>query len=1411
MLKWDDKVNPLSMDDIEDVVKEEKKLESQKLTPKQWWSVFNDYMKSGDESLLNKLANSSYPTFNALIGGLAFDFSRRCEFNKMYNHVSQHSILHNRKELLRLMKQLHDEGGFVYLPKKDYTEIETTYKRKYPWLNSQELELLTKLKPLDKSVTKTKVKKQKLSSKPTKPQETSMNDIVKKLYDIYNDKTYCANCPHNGQPTAPFDIRYADRPVNMLILGEAPHTEEVKPENQKPFVGESGQKLRKHILNELPDSINYVIWNSSMCKVLPNKQNLKKAIHCCRNKLLQVIELLQPKVIVPLGSTAYYTLFQKDVAMSKVNGILQTLSYNGKDYNVIPTYHPAYLVYNANNEAILDSMKYAFVQAQLCIEQNITPSTSTTTTVSTVKNKPQFFDKHIIENKLMLLDIQEYEDQLVYIFKDQNNKRHIEIKHFDGTSPIFYYYVPKENRITKPFYRMDECDIVVCNTLDEYKNAKYSKIGLHSDIYMSTRHAIDYYQLAKQHNIEQNYSIHIGFVDIEVTPEDRKSFPDQAHASDPITAITYANNNDNILHTWILVDPANHSQEAIYEVSQLDHCYVYTDETRMMIDFLKHVYNDDPDVIAGWNVFFDLNYICKRANRLNIKNWRNYLSPIGRVTVESSKSYVHIGGRIVSDMLQNYKQFSYGTKDSYALQAIATFELGYGKVEFEGTYFSLYDDIVKFAKYNKQDVQLLIDLENKLKHITFMDELRQLLQGTWLSLVSTSATCDCMLVSYLENRNLVTKPKSYQNVQTQFKGAFVYTPQPGIRKWVFDLDYSSLYPNIIRTFNIGLDTFAAVISEKDAEAIIFDKYTKSHINIILDPLFNDKETTMSIEEFKKNLQIKWLLTPCGSIFLRQSQKRGILYDLMTMLLEERAKAKKLKAKYKAEKKTDLVERYHNVQWKYKIIANSFYGYLGFQHSRMYDRRVAAAITSVGRYVAKSGIISASKIISKYASTKTNFDLRNLYLSDTMTVPHVVYSDSVHKSSMIRYIQDTYMYHEPIEDMFNRFKDNCTIRMDGKEEIDVSNEKLLTHAVDMITQRIKLSPVKKIIRHKVRKRLYRVKTKSGKSVILTEDHSAIKYENDKLQVVKTKELKIDDKVITLDSITSITEIEDLGYTEDYVYDLEVDNTHTFFANDILVHNTDSIISSLEHINQEITDDFIKHELPKIEQAIDETTRQTMISMFNLEECYFKLKVEWIAYKMLQLVAKKKYAFMEYPSKKIEIVGMESKRSDQPPILRKWLINFIEYILTHENITRNDIANYIKKYADEYTKILSSRTIEAGKPMTANFNNLNLPQGRAAKNWNELEYEYFTNSVKGYYFNLKGVDTTKRPELAGKKIKDILVPFEAGKLPEYYIIDVNEMVTKYWTKKALAIVNDIAPGIANIIDKTINNRAIGIATW
>ena len=172
-----------------------------------------------------------------------------------------------------------------------------------------------------------------------------------------------------------------------------------------------------------------------------------------------------------------------------------------------------------------------------------------------------------------------------------------------------------------------------------------------------------------------------------------------------------------------------------------------------------------------------------------------------------------------------------------------------------------------------------------------------------------------------------------------------------------------------------------------------------------------------------------------------------------------------------------------------------------------------------------------------------------------------------------------------------------------------------------------------------------------------------------------------------------EIEDLGIIEDWVYDIEVEDNHNFFANDILVHNSmylslESVVKWYNSKQPNATRDdilkFIDGFMNKvITPAISEVSSM-VANQFNTYEDSLAMDAEIIA-DVFVSTGKKRYAariwwdegnYLAKPKKKI--VGLDIKRSDTPSDVRIKLGNVLDYIFDDNN---SKLISMIKDYESE----------------------------------------------------------------------------------------------------------------------------------
>jgi uracil-DNA glycosylase len=135
---------------------------------------------------------------------------------------------------------------------------------------------------------------------------------------------------------------YGDIHNNIMLIGEGPGADEDRV--GIPFVGRAG-KLLDDIFNAIGIKKEEVyISNIVKCRPPNNRQPSFAEAEACSPILVAEIKLINPKVIVALGSVALKNLIDKNASITKLRG---EWIKRGK-YFILPTYHPAFLLRNPN-------------------------------------------------------------------------------------------------------------------------------------------------------------------------------------------------------------------------------------------------------------------------------------------------------------------------------------------------------------------------------------------------------------------------------------------------------------------------------------------------------------------------------------------------------------------------------------------------------------------------------------------------------------------------------------------------------------------------------------------------------------------------------------------------------------------------------------------------------------------------------------------------------------------------------------------------------------------------------------------------------------------------------------------------------------------------------------------------------
>lgn len=201
-------------------------------------------------------------------------------------------------------------------------------------------------------------------------------------------------------------------------------------------------------------------------------------------------------------------------------------------------------------------------------------------------------------------------------------------------------------------------------------------------------------------------------------------------------------------------------------------------------------------------------------------------------------------------------------------------------------------------------------------------------------------------------------------------------------------------------------------------------------------------------------------------------------------------------------------------------------------------------------------------------------------------------------------------------------------------------------------------------------------------------------------MQNEEIELNEEIEEIESIECIGEFED-----EYVYDVEVgDETHTFFANDILVHNSafcsfEEPWNACDHSYDEPRKFILDMYEYRLEQYfIDCFTKYAKKK--GLSENFLDFELEKIANKGI-FVASKKYALditwkdriLYEPLTNISYTGLEIVQSSTPKFARKILEEMSKYLLT-EDPKEQVLIKKLNKFKEEF-KLLPIDEIAFGR--------------------------------------------------------------------------------------------------------------------
>lgn len=241
----------------------------------------------------------------------------------------------------------------------------------------------------------------------------------------------------------------------------------------------------------------------------------------------------------------------------------------------------------------------------------------------------------------------------------------------------------------------------------------------------------------------------------------------------------------------------------------------FQDEYSMMIAFLDFI-KDIPN-ITGWNFLgYDWPYIFNRCKRLGINTiglcpTRKYgRFKLNRKNVIDVEVPMH---RIISDYLLIYRQWdrTVQVKENDTLDFVSGAVLdGVKKVEHEWGFEEFYNDhFVDYVFYNSVDTILVEKIAEKIKTDQIWYMLASELKISLNDAFSTIRPAETVMSNFIYGDYKVIPRHGKQEIAENgdYAGAFVWPTQPGVYKYIGGLDFASLYPSIMRQFQISPETF----------------------------------------------------------------------------------------------------------------------------------------------------------------------------------------------------------------------------------------------------------------------------------------------------------------------------------------------------------------------------------------------------------------------------------------------------------------------------------------------------------------------------------------------------------------------------------------------------------------------------
>ena len=184
-----------------------------------------------------------------------------------------------------------------------------------------------------------------------KKDEISKNklELLKKLKSKIENLQECEL--KNNAKKIVFGDGNAESP--LMIIGEGPGQKE--DDAGKPFIGDAGILLNKMLTAININRKDVYITNVVNYRPPSNRKPEMKEIKKYTEFLYEHVDIVKPKILILLGSTAMEAFFGSNLKISKERGVWKEIIIKDNTFLTMITFHPAYLLRQA------DQKKYSWI------------------------------------------------------------------------------------------------------------------------------------------------------------------------------------------------------------------------------------------------------------------------------------------------------------------------------------------------------------------------------------------------------------------------------------------------------------------------------------------------------------------------------------------------------------------------------------------------------------------------------------------------------------------------------------------------------------------------------------------------------------------------------------------------------------------------------------------------------------------------------------------------------------------------------------------------------------------------------------------------------------------------------------------------------------------------------------------